>query len=312
MRRRVPITTGPKGGPIRVVLISPKGPLYRHRGGAFGRGLRYMPLTFPTLAALVPDDVDVELRCFDEGIQDVDLNLKADLIGMTVITGTANRAYALAAHFRKRGIPVVMGGPHVTLAPEDAAPHADVIVTGYAEETWPQLLRDFMAGLMRDRYDQSPSLSLDSLPRPRREVLPRRRYLTSHVFEATRGCIHDCEFCVVPSAWGRKPLQQPVEKVVADLRASSTRRAVFVDLNLIADREYARRLFTALIPLRNSVVWACHNVDCQRPAVTGSGRGEWVPRPVDRSRVDLETEPARHTQRLQSSRSICRSCAAIT
>jgi len=236
--------------PLRIVLISPKGPLYRHRGGVFGRGLRYMPLTFPTLAALLPDDLSVELRCIDEGIEDVDLALEADLIGMTVITGTAVRAYELAAHFRGRGIPVVLGGPHVTLVPDDAGPHADTIVTGYAEETWPQLLRDFAAGQMKARYDQSPTLSLDSMPRPRRDVLPRRRYLTSHVFEATRGCIHDCEFCVVPSAWGRKPLQQPVEQVVADIEASGSRRAVFVDLNLIADRDYARELFTALIPLR--------------------------------------------------------------
>lgn len=244
-------TAARRGGePLRVVLISPKGPLYRHRTGAFGRGLRYMPLTFPTLAALIPDDLAVDLRCIDEGIEDVDLGVEADLVGFTVITGTAVRAYALAAHFRGRGIPVVMGGPHVTLVPEDAAPHADAIVTGYAEESWPRLLRDFASGRMRARYDQSPTLTLDAVPRPRREVLPRRRYLTSHVFEATRGCIHNCEFCVVPSAWGRTPLQQPVDRVVADLRAMRTRRAVFLDLNLIADRAYAHRLFSALVPLR--------------------------------------------------------------
>lgn len=246
----IPMQLPGLGRPLRLVLLSPKGPLYRHRKGAFGRSLRYMPLTFPTLAALIPDDLPVDLRCIDEGIQEADMGLEADLIGITVITGTAVRAYELAAHYRARGITVVMGGPHVTLAPEDAATHADAIVTGYAEETWPQLLRDFVAGRIRPRYDQSPTLSLDTLPLPKRDVLPRRRYLTSHVFEATRGCIHDCEFCVVPSAWGRKPLQQPVENIVADLRAMKSRRAVFVDLNIIADRDYAKRLFTALVPLK--------------------------------------------------------------
>ena len=79
-------------GKLRVVLISPKGPLYRHRGGIFGQSLRYMPLTFPTLAALIPDELDVDLVCLDEGISDIDMNLEADLVGMTVITGTAPRA----------------------------------------------------------------------------------------------------------------------------------------------------------------------------------------------------------------------------
>ncbi|WP_254275726.1 radical SAM protein [Halomonas sp. 3H] len=234
---------------LRIALISPKGPLYRHRGGIFGQSLRYMPLTLPTLAALVPDELDIELTCLDEGIQDVDTDLDVDLVGMTVITGTAPRAYALAATFRARGVAVVLGGPHVTLAPEDAAPHADAIVVGYAERSWPRLLRDVAAGRLAPRYDQAPDLDLSESPLPDRTVLPRWRYLTPHVFEATRGCIHTCDFCVVPSAWGRRPLQKPPEAIVEDLKRMRTRKAIFVDLNLIADRLYARRLFTALKPL---------------------------------------------------------------
>lgn len=235
---------------MKIVLISPKGPLYRHRGGIFSKPLRYMPLTLTTLAALVPPELDVELELVDEGIQDVDPAIEADLVAMTVITGTAVRAYELAAHFRRRGIPVVLGGPHVTLVPDDAQPHADAIVVGYAEETWPQLLREFADGRMQRRYVQDPDLTLENLPFPRRELLPRRRYLTRNVFEATRGCVHSCDFCVVPAAWGRKPYQKPIEHVVADIRQSRARKLIFVDLNLIADREYARRLFEALVPLR--------------------------------------------------------------
>ena len=234
---------------MRIALISPKGPLYRHRGGIFRRSLRYAPLTLTTLAALVPPDLDAELRLIDEGIDDVDVNLDADLVAMTVITGTAPRAYALAAHFRRRGIPVVLGGPHVTLVPDDAAPHADAIVTGYAEDSWPRLLRDAAAGRMQARYTQAPDLSLAGRPFPRRDLLPAGRFLTTHVFEATRACIHNCEFCVVPSAWGRTPYQKPVDEVVADIRQTGARQLIFVDLNLIADRAYAAQLFDALIPL---------------------------------------------------------------
>ena len=124
--------------PVRIVLISPKGPLYRHRGGIFGRSLRYMPLTLPTLASLVPEEIPCEITCVDEGIEDIDLDIAADIVGMTLITGTATRGYELAAHFRDRGIPVVLGGPHVTLVPDDAQPHADAIVVGYAEQEWPR------------------------------------------------------------------------------------------------------------------------------------------------------------------------------
>ncbi len=235
---------------MKIVLISPKGPLYRHRGGFFRRSLRYMPLTFPVLAALIPEELEVELTCVDEGIAEVDTGIDADLVGMTVITGSAARAYELAAGFRRRGIKVVLGGPHVTLAPDDAQPHADAIVVGYAEDEWPRLLRDFAAGRMGRRYTQDPGLELGGRPLPDRGVLPRRRYLTADVFEATRGCVHDCDFCVVPAAWGRKPLHKPVAEVVADVERQGARRAIFVDLNLIADKKYATRLFTALIPLR--------------------------------------------------------------
>ena len=118
---------------LKIALISPKGPLYRHRGGIWKKSLRYQPLTLTTLAALVPTDVPAELQLIDEGIADVPLDLEADLIGLTVITGTARRAYELADHFRARGIAVVLGGPHITLIPEDAAPHADALVLGNEE-----------------------------------------------------------------------------------------------------------------------------------------------------------------------------------
>lgn len=238
------------GNKLKIALVSPKGPLYRHRGGIWKKSLRYQPLTLTTLAGLVPGEIPADVQLFDEGIADVPLDLDADIIGLTVITGTACRAYELADHFRRRGKTVVLGGPHVTLIPEDAAPHADAIVVGYAEDSWPQLLCDFQNGQLKARYDQAPGLDLANRPFARRELLPGKRYLTNNVFEATRGCIHNCDFCVVPTAWGRKPYQKPVEQVVADIRQHGARKLIFVDLNLIADRGYALRLFTALIPLR--------------------------------------------------------------
>ena len=235
---------------IKIALVSPKGPLYRHRSGIWKKSLRYQPLTLTTLAALIPPEMAVDLQLLDEGITDVPLDLDADLVGLTVITGTAMRAYELADHFRQRGIAVVLGGPHITLIPDDAQPHADAVVTGYAEDSWPQLLRDFVNGQLKPRYDQSTDFDLADRPFPLRELLPGHHYLTSNVFEATRGCVHNCDFCVVPAAWGRKPFQKPVEQVAADIRQHGARKLIFVDLNLIADRAYALKLFAALVPLK--------------------------------------------------------------
>ena len=233
---------------MRIALISPRGPLYRHRTGIWKRSLRYMPLTLTTLAALVPRELNAELTLVDEGIGDVDLAAMFDLVAISAITGTAPRSYELADEYRRRGVPVVLGGVHPTLLPDEAAAHADAVVVGYAEQTWPELLRDFAAGRMKARYDQG-ALSLANLPLPRRELLPAKHYTMPHTVEATRGCTYRCEFCVVPTAWGN-PIQKPVADVVADIRQMGARRLLFLDLNLVADRAYAKELFTALVPLK--------------------------------------------------------------
>ncbi len=238
--------------PKHILLISPRGPLYRRKTGIWKKSLRYAPLTLTTLAALIPPELNLTLSLADEGIEEVDINAQADLVGISAITGSAPRAYELAAHFRQRGIPVVLGGVHPTLMPDEAARHADTVVVGYAEESWPQLLRDFVAGQMKARYHQSPSLSLANQPIPRRELLSVKQHTTIHTIEASRGCIHHCNFCVVPSAWGQ-PLQRPVAEVVTDIQQMQTRRVLFLDLNLIADPDYAKELFTALIPL--NITW---------------------------------------------------------
>lgn len=234
---------------MKIALLSPKGPLYRHRGGIFTRSLRYAPLTLTTLAALIPEELGATVQLFDEGVGEIPMPIDADLVGITVITGTAPRAYEIADEVRANGTTVVLGGPHVTLVPEEAARHADAVVTGYAEQTWPALLRDYAAGRLAPRYVQGPDLSFEGIPFPRRDLLEAGRYLTTAVFEATRSCAHDCEFCVAPTAWGRKPYLKPVKHVVEDIRRYGARRILFIDLNLISDRVHARRLFEAMLPL---------------------------------------------------------------
>src|SRR5262245_40818071 len=242
-----PVTTPSN---LRIVLLSPRGPLYRYRGGIWKKTMRYAPLTLTTLASLVPPDVRADVRIVDEGIDEIDPDrIDADLVGISAITGTAPRAYELSARLRARRIPVVLGGVHPTLVPDEAARHADSVVVGYAEEPLPALLRHVFSVRLSRRYDQSPNLSLANLPFPMRDLFDGGMVNVAHTIEATRGCIYQCDFCVVPAAWGR-PLQKPVADVVADIRQMGARRVVFLDLNLIADTAYAKALFTALVPLK--------------------------------------------------------------
>ena len=239
----------PPGRPLRLALLSPRGPLYRHRGGIWKKTMRYAPLTLSTLASLVPPEIPADIQLIDEGIDEIDPSaIEADLVGISAITGTAPRAYDIAAALRRRGIPVVLGGVHPTLVPDEAMQHADAVAVGYAEESRPRLLRDFVAGRMARRYDQDPNLQFANLPFPRRDLFDGGMVNVAHTIEATRGCIYQCDFCVVPAAWG-KPIQKPVADVVADIRQMRAKRVIFLDLNLIADVPYAKELFTALAPL---------------------------------------------------------------
>src|SRR5262245_57711924 len=114
--------------PLRIALLCPRGPLYRHRGGIWKKTMRYAPLTLTTLASLVPAEIAADVRLLDEGVEEIDPDaIDADLVGITAITGTAPRAYDLARQFRARGVPVVLGGVHPTLMPEEAMEHADAV-----------------------------------------------------------------------------------------------------------------------------------------------------------------------------------------
>ena len=127
---------------MNIALISPKGPLYRYRTGILRKSLRAAPLTLTTLAALVPETLNAKVQIYDEGIEDLPSRLDADLVGMTVITGTATRFYELANRFRIQGIPVVIGK---------------------AEQTFPRLIEDFRAGHMQQTYRSEGRADLSTI-----------------------------------------------------------------------------------------------------------------------------------------------------
>lgn len=237
---------------MKLALLAPAGAMHRHHG-SFGRSLHYAPLTLTTLAALIPPELDIQPVIYDETADRIPLELEADLVGITCITGTATRCYRYADYFRARGIPVVLGGVHPSLLPEETALHADSVMCGFSEKTFPAMLRDFCAGALRPLYRQEPGYTISGKPTPRRELLSKDRYITIHTVEAVRGCSLPCTFCAYPTAFGKTVYKRPIAEVIAEIRALNSRHVVFPDVNLIADREYAIALFRALIPL--SIIW---------------------------------------------------------
>jgi radical SAM superfamily enzyme YgiQ (UPF0313 family) len=234
---------------MKIQLLSPAGEIHRNKSGIFKRSLRYAPLTLTTLAAMVPEEFNAEVTIQDEGVEPLDLNFDADIVGITAITGTALRAYRIADELRARGHTVVLGGVHPTLMPDEASAHADAVVIGYAEQAWPALLRDFIAGRLQACYRQTAGRQL-SVPIARRDLLKKNRYATINSIEATRGCPHQCEFCVVPTAWRGIYAHRPIDDVVAELRTFEGRHALFIDLSPVEDVEYAKALYRAMIPLK--------------------------------------------------------------
>jgi radical SAM superfamily enzyme YgiQ (UPF0313 family) len=234
---------------MKIALLAPAGAMHRHNG-SFGKSLHYAPLTLTTLAALVPEELQAQIEIHDETAGTIPLNLQADIVAITCITGTASRCYAYADYFRKKGITVVMGGVHPSMLPQEAKEHADVVMTGFSEVTFPQMLRDFVNGELKPFYHQDCNFTMKNRPIPRRDLLNKKGYITINTVEAVRGCSYPCTFCAYPTAFGRTVYTRPVEEVVKEIEALHAKVIVFPDVNLIAERSYAIKLFTALIPLK--------------------------------------------------------------
>jgi radical SAM superfamily enzyme YgiQ (UPF0313 family) len=233
----------------RVLLIYPGNHniAEKHRG----KSRRFPAIGLPVIANLTPPEFEVTL--VDEEIGEL-LDPSAhdpDIVGISSMTSQAARAYEIGDLFRRRGVTVVHGGSHPSVCPEEAAEHGDAVVIGEAEQTWPQLLRDWQDGRVQ-RFYRGPAPDDGWYVAPRRDLVPNNVMLGVRPMVATRGCPYTCSFCSVFSVFGRGYRHRPISDVVKEVEAlaeAGGKNFVFLDDNIIGNPRWSKELFRALKPL---------------------------------------------------------------
>src|SRR5438876_4558963 len=217
--------------PRYALLINPFYPKDPH--ASFGKHVLTPSLALTSVAGATPPEWEVAY--WDENLLQGPPTWQPfpQVVGITVHLTFARRAYALAQWYRSRGARVILGGLHVLSCPEEAAPHADALALGDGVQVWPQILRDIEAGTLRPRYHGDYRRPYRDDPAPRRDLLPRRSFLTTTSLIATRGCHNRCGFCYLSTEGLHMPyLVRDVEQVAAEFQADGQPYAVFVDNNL--------------------------------------------------------------------------------
>lgn len=228
---------------MKLLFVVPGWP----KGRLWGElGFKFPSLSLAALAAVTPPHWEIGLA--DENIEIIDFEVDADLVAITSMTPQAPRAYQIAARFRERGIPVVIGGFHASNLPDEALEYADAVVVGEGEIVWPLLLADFERGSLQPLYRATELLGMQEVLPARRELYAGKKYLFTNTIQTTRGCPFDCEFCSVTAFYGRKYRKRPVEQVLQELEILRKKNSFvfFVDDNLVGDRRYALELFSGM------------------------------------------------------------------
>lgn len=233
--------------PFRLTLVHPA---VGRRAGMKGyvRTWQMEPLPPAMIAALTP--ADVEKRFYDDRLETIPFDEPTDLVAISVETYTARRAYQIASDFRRRGVPVVMGGFHATLCPDEVRRHCETLVIGEAEEVFPEVLDDHRHGRPRDVYRAArrPPLTVD----PDRSIFRGKRYLPIRLVEFARGCRFQCDFCAIQSFFDATQTHRDVDRVVAEVERVRRpgQMVFFIDDNVVSDVEAAKALCRALMPLK--------------------------------------------------------------
>lgn len=230
---------------MRLVLIQPN--IGRAEHSLFVDEARMEPLPLGVLAALTPPDVEVVF--YDDRIEPIPYDDPATLVAITTQIFTARRAYEISAEYRKRGVPVIIGGIHATLMPHEAAAHADSVFTGDAEFLWRQVIEDARQGKLQPVY-KAPVGPPQPGTLTRRDIFKGKGYLPVTLLQFSRGCRFACEFCAVSAYFSQVQYCRAICETVEEIESQNRRYLFFVDDNILSNHETAKALFRALIPLK--------------------------------------------------------------
>lgn len=207
------------------------------------------PLTMAVLKALTPREIETEF--FDDRIELINYETQTDLVCITVETYTAKRSYGIAKRFREHGIPVVLGGYHVTLCPEEAQEYCDSVIVGNGETVWKEMLDDAQQGRLKPVY-QGGIGEYDVTPD--KSIFEGKKYLPVSLVETGRGCCHSCEFCSISKFYCSRYYCRDHKLIAEDIRRSEHKYTFLVDDNLVANRENAMGIFREIEPFK--IKWA--------------------------------------------------------
>jgi len=223
---------------MKILLVMPHPSKKR---SIFSR-FNYPSLTLQQVAAITPPEHDVEI--VDERYKSINFDKKYDLVGISCLTYNSIRGYEIAAIFRKQRIPVIFGGYHASLMPDEVKQHADSVVIGEAELTWPQLLRDFEKGELKPLYKADRLVNPEEIPPARHDIGIYTPF--TEAIQASRGCPTGCEFCAMNIVEGRVFRGRPVDVVVEEMKTIKAKRIFFADASLTINPKYSKQLFKSM------------------------------------------------------------------
>ena len=231
---------------MKLTLIKPN--IGRREHSLYVDEGRMEPLQLGILAALTPKDIEVVM--YDDRMEEIPYDEPTDVVAITVETFTARRAYEISKEFRDRGVPVVMGGMHAMLLPEELEQHCDAVIVGDAEPVWETVMEDCRKGTLKKRYEVVQPTCPQMNVITRRDIFEGKGYLPITLLQFSRGCSHKCNFCASSVYFKAHHYCRPVEDVVKEIKAQKRKLLFFVDDNIVCNHEKAKELFRALIPLK--------------------------------------------------------------